>query len=65
MKITHNVAFNFHPIFIPFNQLFGVILDFGTRIADLLDRFAPSFFIKLIRRKWTLIQILKSKIYEE
>ncbi len=28
MKITHNVAVNFHPILIPLNQLFGAILDF-------------------------------------
>jgi hypothetical protein len=28
MKITHNVALNFHPIIIPLNQLFGAILDF-------------------------------------
>jgi hypothetical protein len=51
MKITHNVAFNFHPIFIPLNQLFGGILDFGFWIADLLYRFALSFFIKSIRLK--------------
>jgi hypothetical protein len=25
MKITHNVALNFHLIFIPLNQLFGAI----------------------------------------
>ena len=25
MKITHNVALNFHPILIPLNQLFGAI----------------------------------------
>jgi hypothetical protein len=31
MKITHNVAFNFHPIFIPFDQLFGAILDLNGR----------------------------------
>jgi hypothetical protein len=29
MKIVHNAALNFHPIFIPFNQLFVPILDFG------------------------------------
>jgi len=29
MKITHNVTREFRPIFIPLNQLFGVILDFG------------------------------------
>jgi hypothetical protein len=29
MKITRNVALNFYPIFIPLNQLFGAILDFG------------------------------------
>jgi hypothetical protein len=50
MKITHNLALSFHPIFIPLNQLFGVILDLGFWIADLLYRFALSFFIKLIRR---------------
>jgi len=41
---------SFHPIFIPLNQLVGVILDFGFGIADLLNRFALSFLIKLIRR---------------
>jgi hypothetical protein len=50
MKITHNMALNFHPIFIQLDQLFGVILDFGFGIADLLYRFTLSFFIKLIRR---------------
>jgi hypothetical protein len=44
----------FYPIFIPFIQLLGTILDFGLRIADLLYRFALSFFIKLIRRRRTL-----------
>jgi len=44
MKITHNAAFSFHPIFIPLNQLFGAILDFEFWIADLLYRFAPSFY---------------------
>jgi hypothetical protein len=29
MKITHNVAFNFHLIFIFLNLLIGTILDFG------------------------------------
>jgi hypothetical protein len=33
MKITHNVAVNFHPILIPLNQLFGAILDFEFWIA--------------------------------
>jgi hypothetical protein len=47
MKITHSVALNFNPIFIPFIKLFGSILDFGFWIADLLYRFALSFFIKL------------------
>jgi len=46
MKITYNPALNLHPIFIPLNQLFGAILDFGFWIADLLYRFALSFFIK-------------------
>jgi len=63
MKITHNVALNFHPIFIPLNQLFGAILDFGFwpparrghkglrpgGITDLLYRVTLSFFIKSIR----------------
>ena len=35
MKITHDVALNFHAIFIPLNQLFGAILHFGFWIADL------------------------------
>ena len=47
MKITHNVTLSFHPIFILLNQLFGAILDFGFWIADLLYRFALSFFFKL------------------
>jgi len=33
MKITHNVALNFHPIFIALNQLFEAILDFGLWIC--------------------------------
>jgi len=54
MKITHNVTLNFHPIIIPFNQLFWTILNFGLRpggIADLSYRFALSLFFKLIRRR--------------
>jgi hypothetical protein len=47
MKITHNVALNIHPMFIPLNQILVAILDFGLWIADLLYRFALSFFIKL------------------
>jgi hypothetical protein len=31
----------------PPDQLFGAILDFGSWIADLLYRFALSFFIKI------------------
>ena len=27
MKIMHNVALSFHPIFIPLNQLFGIIYE--------------------------------------
>ena len=49
MKITDNAVLNFYPIFIPLNQLSEAILDFGFWIADLLYRFALSFFIKLIR----------------
>jgi hypothetical protein len=44
MEITHNVDLIFHPIFIPLNQLVGVILDFGFWMADLLNRLALSFF---------------------
>jgi hypothetical protein len=44
MKITHDVAFNFHPILLLI-QLFGAILDFGLRIADLLYRFALPFLL--------------------
>ena len=33
MKITHDAALNFYPIFIPLNQLVGTILDFGLRIC--------------------------------
>jgi hypothetical protein len=54
IEITHNVTLSLHPIFIPLNQLFGEILDIGFWIADLLYRFALSFFIKLIRRRRTL-----------
>jgi len=60
MKFTHNVALSFLSIFIPLNQLFGTILDFRLWIADLLYRFALSFFKKLIRRRLTLNP--KSKI---
>jgi hypothetical protein len=49
------VTLNFHPFFIPLNQLFEAILDLGFWIADLLYRFALSFFIK-----WT--EYLKSEI---
>jgi hypothetical protein len=44
MKITHNVALNFHPIFIPLIQIYEAILDLGFWIADLLYRFALSFY---------------------
>jgi hypothetical protein len=47
VKITCKAAVNFHPIFIPLNQPLGTVLDFGFWIADLLYRFALSFFIKL------------------
>jgi len=43
MKITDNVAVNDHPIL----DVGFWIADFGLRIADLLYRFALSFFIKL------------------
>jgi hypothetical protein len=36
---------NFHPVFIPLNQLLGAILDCGFWIADLLYRFALSFLL--------------------
>jgi hypothetical protein len=45
MKNTHDVAFNFHPIFISLNQLVKEILDFGFWIADLLYRFAHHFLL--------------------
>jgi len=54
MKIKHNVALNFHPIFIPLNLLFEAILDLGYWIAELLYRFALSLVIKLIHRRRTL-----------
>jgi hypothetical protein len=54
MKITDNATLNFHPIFIPLDQLSWAILDLGFWIADLLYRFALSFFIKLNRRRRTL-----------
>ena len=61
MRITHNVALNFHPNFNSDKSARGVILDFGFGIADLLNRLALSFLIKLIRRRRTLNPI--SKIY--
>jgi hypothetical protein len=33
MKITHNVALNFYPIFIPLNQDFREILNFGIKVT--------------------------------
>jgi len=33
MKITHDVAFNFHSIFISFNQLVEEFLYFGLLIS--------------------------------
>jgi hypothetical protein len=59
MKNTHDVAFNFPPIFISLNQLVKEILDFGFwpparwgyrglrpgGIADLLYRFAHHFLL--------------------
>jgi len=42
MKITHNVTLNFHPIFIPFNQLFGTILDFGLRPEGAIMTYGPE-----------------------
>jgi len=44
MKITHDMAINFHPILLLI-QLFGAILDFGFWIADLLYRLALSFLL--------------------
>jgi hypothetical protein len=35
IKITHNVALNFHPILIPLNKPLGVIINFGFLMADL------------------------------
>jgi hypothetical protein len=60
MNFTDNVTLDFFKL----NQRLREILDFGFRIADLLYRFALSFFIKSIRRRRTLnpkIQIQKSK----
>jgi len=54
MKITHDMTLNLHPIFFPLDQLLGAILDFGFLIADLLYRFALSFFTKLICRRINL-----------
>ena len=65
MKITHNVALNFHPIFIPLNHLIKRILDFGLQISDLLYRSALSLFIKLTEFLKFKIPILKSKICKE
>ena len=41
-------------VFIELNGLLAAILDCGLRIADLLYRFALSFFIKLLRRRRTV-----------
>ena len=73
------MALNFHPFFIPLNQLFKAILDLGFwpparkghkdlrpgGIADLLYRFALSFFIKWTEYLKSEIQNLNSKIYKE
>jgi hypothetical protein len=48
-------GFNFHPVFIPLNQLLAAIWDCGFWIADLSYRCALSVFIKLT-------EYLKSKI---
>ena len=58
MKITPNVTLCIHPILIPLNELLGTILEFGFWMADLLYRFAISFYTKLT-------EYLKLKIYEE
>jgi hypothetical protein len=50
MNFTDNVTLDFFKL----NQRLREILDFGFRIADLLYRFALSFFIKSIRRRRTL-----------
>ena len=50
MNFTDNVTLDFFHL----NQRFRVIFDFKFWIADLLYRFALSFFIKLMRRRWTL-----------
>jgi len=47
MKIVHNVALNFHPIFIPFNQLFVPILDFGIRPIGAIGAYAPEANIRI------------------
>jgi len=44
MKITHTVALNFHPILIVLNQIVKEVLDIRFWVADLLYRFALSFF---------------------
>jgi len=46
-----NVAFSVNPVYIPLNPLLGAIIDLGLRIADLLYRFALSFFKEQPRRK--------------
>ena len=58
MKITHNVALSFHPIFILLNQIFREILDFGFWNAELLYRFALSLYLKhLDISHWDLSRI--------
>ena len=57
MKITHDMALNLNPLFLPLNQLLREILDFEFWIANLLYRFALSFFIKLIRRLPARLQL--------
>ncbi len=52
MKITHNVTLNFHPIFIPLNQLFEAILDFefwppARRDCGFVVSLCSIIFIKL------------------
>ncbi len=65
MKITHNMALNFHLIFDPLNHLIEKILVFGLQISDLLYRSAVSLIIKLTEFLKSKIPILKSKICKQ
>ena len=52
----HNVALNFHPVFIPFNQLLGAIWDCGFWICCI----ALLYQFLLNQSAWCNIKIFSS-----